>query len=216
MRREDVVDFAKSALVRIAVIAGVFACAYFFLGCARVFHNAALVSSDPVLVRSADPSYMFLAKIHRAYRLQSLVNLHGRLSKDERLFLRHNPDVTLHLFRWSAARKPPQEDIDRLVALYHNPKNFPMLIHCKAGADRTGLAVALYRIEIERRPPEEALAEMKFYRHISFLHPLMQNELDQRYGAKTWCLLWTNIKHLARLPITLARDFMWDLYLHTQ
>lgn len=85
-----------------------------------------------------------------------------------------------------------------------------MLIHCKAGADRTGLAVALYRIEIEKRPPEEALAEMKFYRHIYLLHPAMQNDIDRRYGARTWRLLLANIKLVAQLPITLARDIVWD------
>lgn len=123
-------------MARIAVIVGVFACAYFLLGCSRVFHNAALVSSDPVFVRSADPSYMFLAKIHRAYRLQSLVNLHGRLSKAERVFLEHYPDVSLHLFHWSAARKPPASDVDHLLALYRNPKNFPCLF--TARPERTG------------------------------------------------------------------------------
>jgi protein tyrosine/serine phosphatase len=39
----------------------------------------------------------------------------------------------------------------------------PVLVHCAAGAQRTGGVVAAYRILVEGRPPEEAFLEMKRY-----------------------------------------------------
>ncbi|HEY4497461.1 MAG TPA: tyrosine-protein phosphatase [Candidatus Paceibacterota bacterium] len=197
--------------MRYKSVVAILACVCSLCGCSRVLHNAALVSSNPVLVRSADPSHEFLATIHNKYTLRSLVNLRGQISKEERVFLEHHPDVLLHVFHWSAIQKPPADDIDRLLALYRNPKSFPMIIHCRAGADRTGLAIALYRIEIEGMDPAEAMTEMKFYRHIHFLYPAMQSELNQRYGASSTARsLWANIKHLIKLPFTLMRNIVWD------
>ncbi|MFA5043040.1 MAG: dual specificity protein phosphatase family protein [Kiritimatiellia bacterium] len=39
----------------------------------------------------------------------------------------------------------------------------PVLVHCAAGAQRTGGVVAAYRMLVERKSPEEARAELKRY-----------------------------------------------------
>jgi len=39
----------------------------------------------------------------------------------------------------------------------------PLLIHCKAGADRTGLASALYQYLVEAKSPEQAARQLSFY-----------------------------------------------------
>ncbi len=41
--------------------------------------------------------------------------------------------------------------------------NQPTLVHCVAGAQRTGGVLALYMMLVERRPPAEAYAEMRRY-----------------------------------------------------
>jgi len=41
----------------------------------------------------------------------------------------------------------------------------PVLIHCAAGADRTGVAVALYRHAVQGRSLDEAMAEARQFRH---------------------------------------------------
>jgi len=41
----------------------------------------------------------------------------------------------------------------------------PVLIHCAAGADRTGVAVALYRHGVQGRSLDEGMAEARQFRH---------------------------------------------------
>ena len=53
-----------------------------------------------------------------------------------------------------------EEDVVRFLALVRNPKNQPVLLHCKHGADRTGMMVAIYRIVEQGWSKEAAIAEM--------------------------------------------------------
>jgi hypothetical protein len=51
--------------------------------------------------------------------------------------------------------------IDKLLALLDDPATFPVLLHCHAGLHRTGVMVAVYRMEYEDWSPREAIDEMK-------------------------------------------------------
>jgi tyrosine-protein phosphatase SIW14 len=51
--------------------------------------------------------------------------------------------------------------IDEFLELMDDPGNRPVLIHCKAGLHRTGLMVAVYRMEYERRSAGDAMEELK-------------------------------------------------------
>ena len=55
---------------------------------------------------------------------------------------------------------PKKEKYSRFLVIVSDPANLPAFIHCKHGADRTGAAVALYRIKIQKWNPEEAINEM--------------------------------------------------------
>ena len=52
------------------------------------------------------------------------------------------------------------EAVERMLELYDDPANYPMLIHCRAGLHRTGCMAALYRIEYQDWTPEQAADEM--------------------------------------------------------
>ena len=64
---------------------------------------------------------------------------------------------------------PDQEQLARLLdALQHAPT--PLLIHCKAGADRAGLAAALYELVVAGKPALEASGQLSFaYGHFPWL-----------------------------------------------
>lgn len=49
------------------------------------------------------------------------------------------------------------------LAVMDDPKNYPVLVHCVAGRDRTGAMCAIYRMEYDRWSPERAAAEMRTY-----------------------------------------------------
>ena len=54
-------------------------------------------------------------------------------------------------------------DRERIVALLTEPDAPPTLIHCAAGANRTGLATGLYRIHVQGWTYEQVLDEMRRY-----------------------------------------------------
>ena len=52
------------------------------------------------------------------------------------------------------------EGIERFLAVMDDPASYPVLIHCRAGLHRTGVMVAVYRMEYEQWSRREALKEM--------------------------------------------------------
>jgi protein tyrosine/serine phosphatase len=72
-------------------------------------------------------------------------------------------------FPISADRELTREEVVQL-ARFLEGSNRPILIHCKAGADRSGLISALYKLLIKKRPPEEAATQLSFrYGHFPWL-----------------------------------------------
>lgn len=53
-----------------------------------------------------------------------------------------------------------EEDVVAFLRAATDPSNTPVLVHCRRGADRTGVMAAAYRIVVEGWTPEEAVAEM--------------------------------------------------------
>ncbi len=58
-----------------------------------------------------------------------------------------------------ATQRP--EAIDRFLAIMDDPANYPVLIHCRAGLHRTGVLVAVFRMEYDHWTPYEAIQELK-------------------------------------------------------
>jgi tyrosine-protein phosphatase SIW14 len=48
----------------------------------------------------------------------------------------------------------------QFLDLFAGPANTPVFVHCRYGSDRSGVAVALYRIYIQKWDKEKAIAEM--------------------------------------------------------
>jgi protein tyrosine/serine phosphatase len=70
-------------------------------------------------------------------------------------------------FGMSAGRELTKVEADRLIALMKTAQK-PVLIHCSAGSDRSGLASALYLAAIERAGDKVAEAQLSFrFGHIS-------------------------------------------------
>jgi hypothetical protein len=98
--------------------------------------------------RSAQLSPKRLANLIDADRVRAILNLRGARPGTE--WYEAEIAVAAHFgvehvdFELSAVREVPIPRAEELVALLQRlPK--PLLIHCEAGADRSGLAAALYR-----------------------------------------------------------------------
>jgi protein tyrosine/serine phosphatase len=55
--------------------------------------------------------------------------------------------------------RPSGEDIKKVLAVIEDPANAPIFIHCKHGADRTGVLIAHYRITHDKWTAEQAIEE---------------------------------------------------------
>jgi undecaprenyl-diphosphatase len=106
------------------------------------------------------------------YQIKSILNLRGENTGSEwyqdEIRVEHELGVTHHDYGISANRDVLDEDLNAIMIILRNaPK--PILIHCKSGADRTGLIAALYQYVQEGRSAEEAASQLSIvYGHLPF------------------------------------------------
>ena len=88
---------------------------------------------------------------------------------------------------WSANHDPSSAQIVEFLDLVRVNPDTKIFVHCRRGADRTGVMIAAYRIAIEHETVAEAEAEMHHYhydwlfrsqlkRYIESLPGLLQND----------------------------------------
>lgn len=103
------------------------------------------------LYRSAQPTSADLESYVRRYGIKTVINLRGPERRDhwytEEIATASRLGVYHVDFAMSATREVTRKTADKLVEIMKTaPK--PILIHCKSGADRTGIAAALYSHKI--------------------------------------------------------------------
>ncbi|RCL02507.1 MAG: Protein tyrosine/serine phosphatase [Candidatus Tokpelaia sp. JSC188] len=111
-----------------------------------------------------------IAYFHRLYNIRSIINLRDDISSaelgDEKNFARKVGIVFYH-FPFSSKKILPVNEIEKLMDIMKQaPK--PLLIHCNHGANRTGLAAAVYMAKIAGQ--SNLLSEWQlspYYGHIS-------------------------------------------------
>lgn len=114
------------------------------------------------------------------YGIRTVISLRGGSEKDgwfrrERQVCLES-GVGLQKVRLDASRLPPPGEVIQLARLFRtSPK--PVLFHCKAGADRAGLAAALYLHLEEEVPADQAKNEQLTWRYGHF--PLETAAMDE-------------------------------------
>ncbi|NIA09084.1 MAG: protein tyrosine phosphatase [Nitrospiraceae bacterium] len=106
------------------------------------------------------------------FGIKSVINLRGRHPKKEwwkieedvcqRLGVRHF-DIAM-----SASKAPSPAKIRLLLTIFQTAPR-PVLVHCKAGSDRSGLAAAIWKVVIDKEPKSEAKKQLSIvYGHLPF------------------------------------------------
>ena len=76
---------------------------------------------------------------------------------------------------WSTVEVPEPEQVQTFLGYLQAHPDRTVFVHCKAGADRTGVMIALSRIAIDGWPPRQAVDEMNaFHYHFIFLPHLQR------------------------------------------
>jgi protein tyrosine/serine phosphatase len=127
---------------------------------------------DGELYRSSQPSATNIAEFQKRYGIKTIINLRGGNSGhrwyDSEVAEAKELNIGHIDFHMSSARELTQAQAAQLVEIMRDaPK--PILIHCQAGADRTGLASALYLAAIAKTNEVTAEGQMSIiYGHLPF------------------------------------------------
>ena len=133
--------------------------------CYNNFHKI-----DENLYRSNMPTPSRI-RDYRKLGIKTIVNLRG-VRKDGGWLLENEAcgkyNIKLIDFRARSRAAPEKEMIFKAEKLFNSIK-YPALIHCKSGADRAGLAAALYLIYKRNYSLKEASRELNFkHLHIKY------------------------------------------------
>lgn len=145
----------------------------------RNFHVVA-----PGVWRSAQPNSESLRKM-KSYGLKTLVNL--RLDGEAEPWenkLAGELGIRYYSFPFSGAQVVPAKTVDDVLSILSDPKQQPVLIHCGAGKDRTGMLIAAYRITKAGWPFRDIYQEMRMYGYDEIQFPEMLRTLRLWSGAQ--------------------------------
>ncbi len=135
----------------------------------------------------------------KKYHIKSIINLRGENKSKKwwrkELNTSRHYQVEFYNLPMRATKLTEKALLQRLLFLYRNaPK--PILIHCQGGADRTGEAAAIWKLECQKSTKKEALKQLRSrYGHRrklcpekSYLISVWEGEewLNQEYDPKQY------------------------------
>jgi len=107
------------------------------------------------LYRSAQPTKRGMVWAHD-FGIKTIINLrHWHTDTDE---IGTTPLRAFHIV--FATMWPETRDVNRFIKIMRDKRNHPCLVHCLHGSDRTGMMVAIYRLEIQYWNINHAIDEM--------------------------------------------------------
>ena len=113
-----------------------------------------------VLYRSGQPRGPGLEFV-KLYGIRTLINLRKPESKgtpEEKAFAAEN-GLQFYNFSIGSSAAQIDETVKRFLAIVADKSNWPILVHCSRGKERSGVLSAIYRLEYDRWSNEDALAE---------------------------------------------------------
>lgn len=126
---------------------------------------------DDKLYRSEQPIKDDVATIHH-HNIKTIINLRQEQDDSSDLFGNAITLISEPLITW---RVRPSDIARVLYAIEKHQKTGAVLVHCRHGADRTGVVMAMYRVIYQGVSIDDARAEMK---HGDYGYHLIWKNLD--------------------------------------
>jgi tyrosine-protein phosphatase SIW14 len=79
---------------------------------------------------------------------------------------------------WSANHEPSSAQVVEFLDLIRANPNTKIFVHCRRGADRTGVMIAAYRIAVEHKPVAEAISEMHQFHYDWLFRPQLKHYVE--------------------------------------
>lgn len=126
----------------------------------KLYRNFHRLSADAY--RSNHPSGRFLKKVQKKYGIKTIVSMRRADRKGPYIFEKAACDqlgLTLVNHVMSSRRLPQIEEVIQAKHILETVQ-YPILIHCKSGADRAGIMSVFYKHFILKQPIKEAISEL--------------------------------------------------------
>lgn len=173
----------------------------------RSYRNLQTVKAG-VMYRSGQLSPKVLERVIYEYNIGTVINLRGAdpvhqndsVLREEQLCFRNFTQFVSIPLGSTEQRKPVspgeaheliEQAVQQFLDVLNDPVNYPrpILVHCLAGIHRTGVMIALYRMEHEGWTKEQALAEMRDQGY---------KELNQYDPLRDYVQAWTVKRKITR------------------
>lgn len=79
---------------------------------------------------------------------------------------------------WSGHDEPSNSQVVKFLDLIRANPNTKIFVHCRRGADRTGVMIAAYRIAVEHGSVSQAISEMYRFHYAGFWLPQLKHYVE--------------------------------------
>ena len=112
---------------------------------------------DEHIYRGAQPRGQGFANLAKL-GIKTVIDLRGEHSEESAV---QSAGMRYVRLPWREFKAPTDSQIVEVLALLNDSSEWPVFVHCRRGADRTGTAIACYRIANDHWSNRQALAEAK-------------------------------------------------------
>jgi protein tyrosine/serine phosphatase len=145
---------------------------------------------DGVAYRSGQLDATSLNLVFERYGVRTIINLRGENVGepwyDNERAAAEQAGVKRIDIRMSANSLPSRENLLLLYDTFQTAE-YPILMHCQAGSDRTGAAAAIWRMQVRGDTREAAMTELSpAFGHFEAVHPEMDALVRMFQPDRAW------------------------------
>jgi protein tyrosine/serine phosphatase len=138
--------------------------------------------------RSGQLSPELLQHYVQRYHIKSILNLRSDNNNQSWYINEKNEAERLNTIHYdvplSAEHPPSSEQIEQLLWIFLEAPR-PILIHCKAGADRSGLVAALWKVWVDKEPAMVAKRQLSiWYGHIPLAGTRSMDQFFETWSSR--------------------------------